>query len=134
MPGWNHEALRIGDRERRQVLKSLTRQHTRGRIDGAELAERTDAVQTARTFGDLQAVLSDLGWGPRRSFAYDARPVRRYGRRSPVLFPLFPLLVIAIVLAATGTIPWLAVAVAAAVLLLLVPWRRHRSGGPGWAC
>lgn len=130
MTGWNHEAVRIGDRERRQVLKGLTRHHARGRIDAAELAERSDAVRTARTLGDLQVVLADLGWGPQRSFAYDARP----------RLPLLPvLLVVAVVLAATGTISWVVPAVGVGVVLLLAPWRRrrwagHRWGGPGLAC
>jgi len=133
MTGWNHEAVRIGDRERRQVLQSLTRHHARGRIDADELAERSDAVRVARTLGDLQVVLADLGWGPRRSFAYDARPPLP----RPPLLPL--LLVVAVVLAATGTISWVVPAVGAAVLLLLAPWRRrrwagHRWGGPGLAC
>jgi len=137
MSGWNHEAMRIGDRERRQVLKSLTKHHARGRIDDAELAERADAVHTARTYGDLQVIFADLGWGPRRPVAYDAwqQPARMYRRRRPFPFPILPLLVIAIILAATGTIPWLAVAIGAGVLVLigaLAP--RRRWGGPGWAC
>lgn len=132
MSSWNQEAVRIGDRERRQVLKALDKHHARGRIDAAEHAERADAISTARTLGDLRAVLADLGWGP-RPMTYDGwqRPVRR----GPFLFPFFPLLlVIAIVLAATGTIPWLAVAIGAAVILLLAPWRRRRWAGAGWAC
>lgn len=135
MSGWNHETMRIGDRERRQVLKSLTKHHARGRINDAEFAERTDAVHTARTYGDLQVVFADLGWGPRRSYTYDAwqGPARMRRHRGP--FPLLPLLlVIAIVLAVTGQIPWLAVAIGAGVLVLLAPWRRHRWGGPNWAC
>lgn len=138
MSGWNHEAMRIGDRERRQVLKSLAKHHARGRIDDAELAERTDAVHTARTFGDLQVIFADLGWRPQRSFAYDGWQGHARMRRHRGPFPLLPLLVVvAIVLAATGTIPWLAVAIGAGVLLLLgalAPRRRRGWGGPGWAC
>ncbi|MCW2786237.1 MAG: hypothetical protein JWP74_2754 [Marmoricola sp.] len=119
-------AVRLGDAGRKAALRHLRRQHARGRIDLAELEERSDAVRSARTHGDLGPVFADL------------RPVRggrrsRLYRRGPVPFPLFPLLVIAgIVLATPGHVPWIALGVAAVVLLVLAPRRRRHRGR--WAC
>jgi hypothetical protein len=124
---WYDTQVRLGDAERKAALRDLRRQHARGRIDLGELEERSDAVRSARTQGDLGPVFADL------------RPVRaqrgpRMYRRGPFpVFPLFPVLVIAgIVLAITGHVPWIALGIAAFVLLVLAPRRRrHRSG---WAC
>ena len=123
---WN-EDLRISDRDRRRALASLNRQHARGRIDAEELAERRDAATTARTWGDLAPVFADLG---PRDPGYS-----RTWRRGPFPFPLLPLLVLAIIFAATGHALWIPVIVLAVVLLVLAPWRRRHWHGRGhWAC
>ncbi len=120
--------LRLGDAERKAALRDLRRQHARGRIDDAELDERSDAARTARTHGDLGPVFADLR--PLRS------PRRRVYRARWLPFPLFPLLFIGlIVLAVTGHFPWLALLIAAVVLVVLVPRRRRYWGHWGrWAC
>lgn len=120
--------LRLGDAERKAALRDLRRQHARGRIDDVELDERSDAVRTARTHGDLGPVFADLR--PLRS------PRARLYRRARVPFPLFPLLVIGlVVLAITGHFPWLALIIVAAVLVLVAPRRRRYWGHRGrWAC
>lgn len=129
MSPWNLADHRLSDRDRRAVLRRLRRAHGQGRLDDAELAERTDAVATARTFADAHAVLGDLGgygltYGPH---------LRR--RRFPFAFPFFPLLVVAIVLAATGHVPWLPVLIVGGLVLVLAPWRRRHWGGRyGYAC
>ncbi|MET3963334.1 Flp pilus assembly protein TadB [Marmoricola sp. OAE513] len=119
-------SIRLSDRDRRAALRGLAREHRRGRIDAAELAERTDAVKTARTHGDLEPVFADLAVRPR------AGHFRRGPVPFPFPFPVLPLLIIAIVLAATGHVPWIALVVVAAVLVLTAPLRwRHRAR---WAC
>lgn len=121
---WNHEAMRLGDRERRQALKALDKHHAKGRIDDAEYAERSDAVGSARTVGDLLDVFADLGWGPRRE-QLAGRAWSGPVHRGP--FPLLPLLlVVGIVLAALGHVPWLPVIVVGALVLLLGPWHHRR--------
>ena len=123
--------LRLGDAERKAALRDLRRQHARGRIDSAELEERSDAVRTARTHGDLGPVFADLR--PLLS------PRPRLYRRAWLPFPLLPFLLIgAIVLAVTGHFPWVPLIVLAVVLVVFLPRRRHwghwRGGPRGWAC
>jgi hypothetical protein len=117
--------LRVSDRERKRALASLNSQHRRGRIDAAELAERRDAVGSARTWGDLAPVFADLEPVGRGYPAY------RGWRRGPRFgfFPLVPLLVLAIIIAATGHVPWVPVIVLAVLLLVFAPWRRRRWAG-----
>jgi hypothetical protein len=119
--------VRLGDAERKAALRDLRRQHARGRIDGAELEERSDAVRTARTHGDLGPVFADL---------HPLHPRPRLYRARWLPFPLFPFLLIGgIVLAATGHFPWIPLIVLAVVLLVFAPRRRGPWGHWGhWAC
>ncbi|HEX4190892.1 MAG TPA: DUF1707 domain-containing protein [Marmoricola sp.] len=130
--------LRLSDRDRARARKRLAREHRRGRIDAGELDERLDAVASARTRGDLGAVFADL-----LPVVAVQHLARRHGfRRGRLAFPLLPLLVIAIIVAATGHLPWLAVGIVAAVLVVSAPFRfAHRlhqrarwSHGARWAC
>lgn len=130
MSHWNLAELRLSERDRSRALRRLSREHRRGRITQVELDERTDAVGTARTHGDLGPVFADLGGngldhprsrGFRRGFA-------------PFPFPLFPLLILGIVLAATNTIPWWPVLVVGGLILVLGPRRRRWAGYHGYAC
>jgi hypothetical protein len=97
-------SLRIGDAERNEVIDALGQHFSAGRLDRAELDERLGRASAARTGGDLAGILADL---------------------PPLVSPAPP-----------GTPaparPWhtaLWVAVAAALLVLSVPWWR----GPwGW--
>jgi Flp pilus assembly protein TadB len=125
MHPWTSPDLRVSDNERKRALRSLSRQHARGRIDADELDERRDAVATARTWGDLAPVFADLA-------PIGQAPAYRRRRRAPFPFPLLPLLVIAIIVAATGHVPWIAIGIIAAVLVLTAPLRwGHRAR---WAC
>ncbi|MES9541623.1 DUF1707 domain-containing protein [Actinomadura sp. NPDC000600] len=55
-----HDALRIGDAERDAVMVALHDHFAEGRLDRAELDERLEAVLSARTRGDLRAIVRDL--------------------------------------------------------------------------
>lgn len=126
MHTFTHPSVRLSDRDRKVAIRGLVREHRRGRIDAAELAERTDAVTTARTHGDLDPVFADLPVSPRGVH------LRRGPFPFPFPFPVLPLVVIAIILAATGHVPWIALVIVAAVLVLTAPLRwRHRAR---WAC
>jgi hypothetical protein len=125
MNHWSQPSLRLSDRDRRAALRRLSRERARDRIDASELGERVDAVRSARTHGDLAPVFSDLapvfGGGP--------------GFRRGFPFPLLPLLVLGIVVAATGHVGWIAIAVAAVLILVFAPWRRRRGfAHRSWAC
>ena len=125
------DEVRLSDGERKAALRRLRAHHRRGRIDGVELEERTDAVGFARNRGDLRTVFADLEpgvpfRGPRGPWAF---------RRGWFpLFPIVPLLfVVAIVIAATGHVPWIALGILAFLLLVVAPWRR-RHWGHAYGC
>lgn len=76
--------LRVSDDSRERALEMLRRAHQRGRIDGAELEERSAHALAARTRAELASVLRDLpGYRRRRTAtrwrraARSLRPWRR---------------------------------------------------------
>jgi Domain of unknown function (DUF1707)/2TM domain len=52
--------LRASDAERAQIIELLRRHHEAGRLTAEELAERTERVNAATTFGDLDAITANL--------------------------------------------------------------------------
>ena len=52
--------LRASDAERAQIIALLRRHHEAGRLTAEELAERTERVNAATTFGDLDAAMANL--------------------------------------------------------------------------
>jgi len=72
------EALRISDADRAQALDLLSQQYAEGRLDKDEFDERSDAIWSAKTQGDLAPIFADLPW---RSPEVRARPTGR-GPRS----------------------------------------------------
>jgi hypothetical protein len=53
-------AVRAGDADRQQVVADLQRHYVDGRLSTDELSERVDRALAARTFGELDSLLSDL--------------------------------------------------------------------------
>jgi uncharacterized Tic20 family protein len=52
--------LRVADSDRDKVVEVLHEAYAQGRLDDAELDARIDRVLAARTYGELEAPLSDL--------------------------------------------------------------------------
>jgi Domain of unknown function (DUF1707) len=52
--------LRAGDSDRQRVAERLRRAHDEGRLDLDEFDERVTAAWAARTYGDLDALTTDL--------------------------------------------------------------------------
>src|SRR4029453_8782098 len=52
--------LRASEAERSQTIELLRRHHEAGRLTAEELAERTERVNAATTFGDLDATMANL--------------------------------------------------------------------------
>jgi hypothetical protein len=52
--------LRASDADRDRVSELLRRHHRDGRLTAEELAERTDRVNAATTFGELDAIMANL--------------------------------------------------------------------------
>ncbi len=96
------DSLRISDADREAATDLLAEQYSLGRLSKDEFDERSDAVWSARTQGDLAPVFADLpvhapATADRRSDRQSRRPPR--GRRrfpvllAPVLFVLLALTV-----------------------------------------
>lgn len=60
-PGRSHPSqLRIGNAERDQVIADLCKHFSEGRLDEAELEDRTARAAAARTSAELAVLLADL--------------------------------------------------------------------------
>jgi hypothetical protein len=57
--------MRVSDADREQFVEALRQHHADGRITLEELTERTEQAYAARTFGDLDALGTDLPPIPR---------------------------------------------------------------------
>lgn len=55
-----HADLRASDADRERFVQALGRHHADGRLTAEELAERTERAYAARTYGDLDALATDL--------------------------------------------------------------------------
>jgi hypothetical protein len=100
-------ALRAADRDRDAVAAILSHEHVAGRLDDEEYDERVARCLAAKTYGDLDALLTDLIPDEREEPAVAG--ARRGARGWP--FPamvLIPLLVVAIVVS-HGHLFWLAI-------------------------
>jgi len=123
------DELRISDADREEAVALLGEQYAVGRLDKDEFDERSDAVWSARTRGDLAPVFADLPTGTTRA---PARVVPRAVARPRPGFParLFvPVLFAVIALTVLTHLPF--------VLLGLVLWfvlaRHGVLRHPGWA-
>jgi hypothetical protein len=52
--------LRAADRDREVIFEVLTQSYAEGRLNQLELEERTTAVTSAKTLGELPAIVADL--------------------------------------------------------------------------
>ena len=118
------DTLRISDADRATALDLLSEQYAVGRLDKDEFDERSDAVWSAKTQGDLAPVFADL---PVRSPALPARPdgrgsqwgTRRGPRWGP---PLLPLVFLLILLTILTKVPFVLLLVG---LWFVFGWRHH---------
>ncbi len=97
--------LRIGDAERDDALARLSEHYAAGRLDKDEFDERSDAIWTARTQGDLASIFADLE-APRRDLARPGPWGGPWGRRSWFPLPFVPVLVVLIALTAITHVPF----------------------------
>jgi hypothetical protein len=112
--------MRASDADRDIVLRTLGEAYAEGRLDRLEYDERADAVHTAKTLGELPAVLDDLvpatGLVPfTGSGALDTRSVEELAvakweksRRDAFMAFLIPTMICWVVWAVTmlGGFPW----------------------------
>jgi hypothetical protein len=92
--------LRLSDADRDEAIARLSEHYAVGRLDKDEFDERSDAVWTARTQGDLAPIFLDLA------------PVRRSlpASRRRFAVPFLPVLFVLIALTALTHIPFVLLA------------------------
>lgn len=125
-PSW---VLRLSDAERQQALEVLGEHFAQGRLSRDELDERSDAVWSAKTHGDLFPLFADLPGQP----AGTPRSAPR--RRGPLGLRRFvlPVLVLLVVLTVLTHLPLVLLAVG--IWFLVAHRRGHQHRGPwdrGW--
>ena len=109
-----HAAVRAGTADRNLVLQALSDAYAEGQLDRDELDERTDAVNAAKTLGELPPLLADLvpvtGALSVASSDVHAEAVARYerSRREAFMSFLTPTLICWAIWAVTmfGEFPW----------------------------
>ncbi|MEO7351409.1 MAG: DUF1707 domain-containing protein [Marmoricola sp.] len=123
------DSLRLSDADRESAVELLSEQYALGRLTKEEFDERSDAVWSAKTQGDLAPVFVDLPVGS------PSTPARRSGwppsgrRRFPVSLAPVLFLVVAITVITHppfvlfGLLAWFVLSRRYAVMC--PPWRGH---------
>ena len=120
------DTLRISDADRATALDLLSEHYAVGRLDKDEFDERSDAIWSAKTQGDLAPVFADLPW--RTPPAVPAgRERQERSRRGPGWGPrwgppLLPLVFLLVLLTILTKVPFVLLLVG---LWLVFGWRRH---------
>jgi uncharacterized membrane protein len=130
-------SLRLSDAERQAAVDQLGEQFAVGRLTREEFDERSDAVWSAKTHGDLSPVFADLppqapqaASGPQRGAS--GRPgTRSLAGLRRVLVPLF---VVLLVLTVITHLPLVLIAVGVWFLVGHRRWHHHHRGpwDRGW--
>lgn len=91
--------LRAADADRERIAERLRKSHAEGRLDMAEFQQRLEACYEAKTFGELDALVSDLPRDEQRAERRSSARVSPFGWRA---VPLIPLLLIVLILASAA--------------------------------
>jgi len=118
------DTMRISDADRASALDLLSEQFAVGRLDKDEFDERSDAVWSAKTQGDLTPVFADL---PVRSPALPVRTGGRGGQWGPRWGPrwappLLPMIALLVLLTVLTEIPFVLLLIG---LWFVFGWRHH---------
>lgn len=95
--------VRLADADRERAIVRLSEHYAAGRLDKDEFDERSDAVWTARTAGDVEPVFADLE--PATLERREPRPPARGARRGRLPVPFLPMLFVLIALTAVIHLP-----------------------------
>ena len=115
------DSLRLSDADRESAVNLLGDQYALGRLTRDEFDERSDAVWSARTQGDLAPIFADLpihAAGPARGRLRPVSPAPHRPRWRAV--PLAPVLAALVVLTVLTHLPFVLLFV---VLFLCFRWR-----------
>lgn len=100
--------VRVGVPEREEASRRLGEHYAQGRLEQEEYAERLDAVWEARTSGQLAAVFADL---PRLPVLAPRPPAPPSSGFHWSRVPVFPVLMVCVVLSVVTGQPWWILAV-----------------------
>ena len=121
--------LRLSDADRQEALDVLGEHFAQGRLDRDELDERSDAVWSAKTHGDLSPLFADLPG----SAAATPRPRSRWRGPTGLRRVLVPVLVLLVVLTVLTHLPLVLLAVGIWFLVGHRRWHHHRGAWDrGW--
>jgi Domain of unknown function (DUF1707) len=127
--GPRDRTLRVGDRERDAVTEILRQRHVEGRLDAEEFQTRLDRCLTAKTYGELDALIAD--------FPAEERELPRIewiGRLRPSPFLPLAVVLFVVLLAGGGHIGWVAVPLLFFFVIRPLAWRSRGVRGRGpWA-
>ena len=98
--------LRASDADREQVAERLRKAASEGRLIAEELEQRLEAALTARTYGELDALVSDL---PPEQLAPTRPPTLTYLRR--------PAIALAVALVAVAVLAVVALIITGMILI-----------------
>ncbi len=98
------DSLRISDADRESAVDLLSEQYALGRLTREEFDERSDAVWSAKTQGDLAPIFVDL---PVRSPGLPPAVERGRPSRRGFPVPLVPVLIVLVAIVAFTHLPFL---------------------------
>jgi hypothetical protein len=127
--------LRASDEDRERIAERLRHAAAEGRLLSEELEQRLATALRARTYGELDAVVSDLpGDRPARRGATRGAPARRRrGAPSPLMLAGLVIAIPVIVAAVMAAMALLMVVTIFWAVLAMITWRvlgRHGLPGP----
>jgi hypothetical protein len=102
--------LRLSDADRDAAIARLSEHYAAGRLDKEEFDERSDAVWTAKTRGDLAPIFADLGPTPSERERSGRGSRGPWGRRGWLPVPFVPVLFLLIALTVLTHIPFILLA------------------------
>lgn len=133
-----HDRMRVGDADRERIAEQLRAAHAEGRLDLTEYDERVQRAWAARTYGELEALTTDL---PRATLPAslathpEVRQSHRHGRAAVAAWAgasAINLVIWAVVSLATLSwiYPWWIWVAGPWGAVLLARWIGERMGAP----
>ncbi len=125
------DSLRLSDADRQEACELLGEQYAQGRLTREEFDERSDAVWSAKTHGDLSPVFADLPVGtpqqPPRPLGRAPRGPFRFGPLVGARRVLVPVLFVLVALTILTHLPLVLIAVGVWFFLCGPLRRRYRN-------